>query len=232
LGKEYISLISQLGLEYSTQKTYVSHNFCEFAKRLILDGYEVTPFPISALKESLSRYHSLVNLLLESENKGWIAENIPTGVANCYGFLRNRPRSFRRKIEKKSETQELIMRMIRDPDQASKYLTNLSSIFGYPLSEFSEHEVNNILRSSIKDMFLSSDPLQATNNSGSLGLTAERLVMNFTDPSYWNSEELAYGLGFSIIQSHPFLNVYGKIEQRYLDLRKGVELDHLRVLTE
>jgi hypothetical protein len=65
LGEEYISLITSLGMEYSPAKTYKSPHFCEFAKRLIYKGEEISPFPISSLKESHKRYYALVNLLIE-----------------------------------------------------------------------------------------------------------------------------------------------------------------------
>jgi hypothetical protein len=54
----------------SLSKTHKSNTFYEFAKRQVYKGIEITPFPISALKESISRHYMLVNLLLESEKKG------------------------------------------------------------------------------------------------------------------------------------------------------------------
>lgn len=48
----YKEVILSLGVKYSEAKTHDSHEFMEFAKRIFLADQEVTPFPISALKES------------------------------------------------------------------------------------------------------------------------------------------------------------------------------------
>jgi hypothetical protein len=42
----------------------------EFAKRIILDGEEITPFPISAMKENAKASYALATLLLEEKQKG------------------------------------------------------------------------------------------------------------------------------------------------------------------
>lgn len=70
VGELYIETLNSLGVEVSLPKTHKSCVFYEFAKRLILNGIEISPFPISALKESQKRYYLLVNLLIESVNKG------------------------------------------------------------------------------------------------------------------------------------------------------------------
>jgi hypothetical protein len=70
LADKYIEVMHELGLEISKPKTHVSPHFSEFAKRLIYKGEEITPFPLSALKQESRRYFSLTNLLLESQQKG------------------------------------------------------------------------------------------------------------------------------------------------------------------
>lgn len=70
LANKYIEVMHVLGVEISAHKTHVSPHFCEFAKRLIYKGEEITPFPLSALKQECRRYYSLTNLLLESSKKG------------------------------------------------------------------------------------------------------------------------------------------------------------------
>jgi hypothetical protein len=233
LGEEYITLILSLGLEYSPQKTYKSPVFFEFAKRVFYKKEEISPFPVSALKESLSRYHSLVNLMIETETKGWVTDDIPAGVAKCYGMILHKPRIFRRKMKEKSVTHELIMRMIKDPDSASKYISNLSRSFGHLEYQISDEGCKLFLSFVIRDLFMSTDPvLDSPKSKRDLGTTAVRLVEDMTNPKYWGSEDLAYSLGFSLIQSIPQLNVYGKVEARYTDFRKGLELDCNKTLTE
>jgi hypothetical protein len=53
-----------------------------------------------------------------------------------------------------------------------------------------------------------------------LGTVAIQLTTKFTDPYYWGSDELAFDLGFRVIESHPYLNVYGKMEERFIELLK------------
>jgi len=49
IGKVYLRILTLLGVEYSPSKTYVSRRMCEFAKRVVVQGEEVTPFPISSV---------------------------------------------------------------------------------------------------------------------------------------------------------------------------------------
>jgi hypothetical protein len=70
LALEYKRVIKNLGLHISEPKSFVSPHFFEFAKRLFYRGEEITPFPISAMKESIKSTIAFVGLLLETENKG------------------------------------------------------------------------------------------------------------------------------------------------------------------
>jgi len=45
---EYLRVIQSLGVDVSMTKTHVSSDICEFAKRWIYKGQEITPFPITA----------------------------------------------------------------------------------------------------------------------------------------------------------------------------------------
>ena len=70
VGKMYMKVIQRLGLDISVAKTHVSKRDFEFAKRIFLDGIEITPFPISALKESGKNIFILTTLLWELNKKG------------------------------------------------------------------------------------------------------------------------------------------------------------------
>lgn len=65
-----MKVIQRLGLDISVAKTHVSKRDFEFAKRIFLDGIEITPFPISALKESGKNIFILTTLLWELNKKG------------------------------------------------------------------------------------------------------------------------------------------------------------------
>lgn len=75
MGELYIKVMGDLGVEISSQKTHRSAYFFEFAKRYFYREdvshkfSEITPFPISALRESSKRSFLLTQLLLELEGK-------------------------------------------------------------------------------------------------------------------------------------------------------------------
>jgi hypothetical protein len=70
VAEAYIRLLKSLGVEISELKTHKSQHLYEFAKRQIYKGLEISPFPISALKESMSRYYRMTNLLIEQSKRG------------------------------------------------------------------------------------------------------------------------------------------------------------------
>lgn len=70
LAMLYKEVILSLGVEISAIKTHESDKLFEFAKRLFLNGVEITPFPVSSLKESAKRYYLLTNLLNEEIQRG------------------------------------------------------------------------------------------------------------------------------------------------------------------
>lgn len=70
LASAYMDLIQRLGVDFSKAKTHISPHFCEFAKRLVYKGEEVSPFPISALGEASKRYFNLIALMVEQGFRG------------------------------------------------------------------------------------------------------------------------------------------------------------------
>lgn len=57
-----MKIIHSLGVEASPAKTHKSKDLYEFAKRLFYRGEEITPFPISAISESVKRSYLLTTL--------------------------------------------------------------------------------------------------------------------------------------------------------------------------
>jgi len=111
-------VIRNLGVEVSDLKTHKSTEFFEFAKRMFYKGQEITPFPISALKESSKRYYRLVNLLMEQEKRDYISQSIPSSVSSFYEFINIKPSKFRKEIYDKSEIVEYITKVMRDPSSS------------------------------------------------------------------------------------------------------------------
>jgi hypothetical protein len=112
LGEAYISLMDSLGVDTSPAKTHKSDKLFEFAKRWFYNGEEISPFPISAIKESGKKYYSLTALLCAEEKKGWVIKTgISSAVASFYGRVLNRPARFRAKIEVNSFISEQVMKI-------------------------------------------------------------------------------------------------------------------------
>jgi len=98
----YKEIITDLGVEFSLAKTHTSKNFYEFAKRIYLDDHEITPFPVSALAESHKSFGMMTVLLLETLQKGWVFDDIPSSVAKFYGVVMNRSSSYQCRIKERS----------------------------------------------------------------------------------------------------------------------------------
>lgn len=80
VGRRYMALVSELGVEVSSTKTYISSELSEFAKRYHFRGSEVSPFPISSVSET-REVPDLVSSLLGSRSKGLIpASGVPDAV--------------------------------------------------------------------------------------------------------------------------------------------------------
>lgn len=218
LAEVYLSVMEGLGVEVSIQKTHQSSTFAEFAKRLFYKGEEISPFPLSALKESARRYYQLVNLLMECENKGWVTDNVPLCTSEFYGFVHNRPSKFRRKIESKAIGCRGILRCMQNPSLASEILPDLARYWGYSLEQSTPWD--NILGEAFWRAYTKSMEGLASNQGAPLGKLAEDLVMRFTVP--YDTPELG-ALSIELIYAYPVLSVYGQIEAGYMSLRKAAE---------
>lgn len=63
--------MASLGVAISEPKSWISQEICEFAKRYIYRGAEVTPFPVSAVVENLGEIPLLVSALVGEQKKGY-----------------------------------------------------------------------------------------------------------------------------------------------------------------
>jgi len=222
LGEEYLALVKSLGIGVSSQKTHKSRDFYEFAKRLFYKGREITPFPISALKESSKRSYLLTQLLIESEIKGWLTKvSIPDSVSEFYGIVLSRPARFRAKQFESSYISERITKVIRGTIPASDCVSQIARQCGYPdlADRFSEEVSLGLLKNTTVELFADSNPENHMSDSPKgpgLGLLAENLVMHFT--GFEDPEDMS--LGFQIIDCLPHLQAYGLIEEMYINLKR------------
>jgi len=102
LGEAYRRRITKLGIEASDSKTHVSCDMFEFAKRVFIQGEEVTPFSVSSVSRNLELYPLLVAGLRGEVEKGYrYVGGIPGAVESLYESLKM-PRRFRRNIKRLS----------------------------------------------------------------------------------------------------------------------------------
>jgi len=214
----YLSLIKSLGVEVSMSKTHQSSTLYEFAKRLVYKGQEITPFPISALAETSSRYYLLTNLLIETENKGWVSKiGIPSAVASYYGIVKGKPSKYRRKIHDLSLISELIIKVMRKVIPAGSALMQIAGSMNIQFNKDITDDVGYSILSNIAvEMFADSTAVLEDESGPPLGLLAENLVIYLTGLE----NEADAALGFELIYSLPHLGCYGQIEEMYMNLKK------------
>nr|UPW42271.1 MAG: putative RNA dependent RNA polymerase [Heilongjiang mito-like virus 10] len=214
----YLEVLKTLGVKVSPLKTHRSPHLYEFAKRLIYKGEEITPFPISALRESCKISYLMVNLLVESENKGFkTTKGIPDALASFYGRTMDAPSVLRRRIRDSSASCELIMRIMRDTSRASTLINEFLGRWSYPLPQLNQEVCLNILSNIAVGLFAESHESLLRPSARNLGLLAEELVMGLTgieDPK-------------AIDQiNNPFLRSYGLIEEKYVNqIKESFRLD-------
>jgi hypothetical protein len=220
LKEKYCEVITSLGVEFSPIKTHESKFLFEFAKRLFFKGEEITPFPISSLKESAKRYYLLVNLLDEVSRKGWMTlEGIPQAIFLFYKTVIKRNTKFSAFARDESHYCELIMKVIRGTLAADKALNTLIRHFGYKVKrDLNIVEARSVLENVAVETFAASNPFNKyaeTEGGYPLGKLAEDLVIFISTPLEDKEIELRAQEAITYV---PVLNVYGQIEEAYTNL--------------
>jgi len=216
LAEQYKKVITSLGCEFSPLKTHESKYLCEFAKRYVYRGEEITPFPVSALGESMNKYHLMVNLLCELKERGWnFIEEIPLAISEFYGIVLQRPSRFRKGIEVKSQACERLLKVMRGVISASDALNSIARSNKVPIRDFDEEEGMGILQSITVECFAESNPLNQKGGKP-LGLLATDLLIGLTGCEPSESEILLWENPHFI----PILQAYGQVEEAYMKLSK------------
>jgi len=219
LATLYKEVILSLGLEFSKLKTYESNHFFEFTKRLFWKGEEISPFPISALKEEGKYYYLLTNLLIGLSSKGYqFINGVSSGVQSYYGMIKKMPSRFKDGIKTKSFVCELIIKIINGSLQADE-LNNAYQALGFTFTPpLSSKECFSILENIMIEQFANSNPasnIKSKRKSIGLGPLAISWVEYLTGLPDNEIER-----GISLIYSLPILNSYSRIEEFYIKLSK------------
>jgi len=221
LAELYKATMKRLGVEISSIKTHDSSRLFEFAKRLVLDGTEITPFPISSLAESSKKFYLLVNLLQEESRKGWTWSNgIPLTVKSFYTTVLGLNRTYSAKIEERSFVSELTMQMIRGALPAQDGLNTIARRFCLLLPEINPSQGISILSGTALECFVDKNPLDYNVKGEPLGLLAANLVIEITG----SQSDLIEKAPGDFLSSIPILAVYGQFEEEFLKVAKEAYL--------
>jgi hypothetical protein len=125
IAQMYMEIMEKLGVEISLAKTHVSPHFCEFAKQLIYRNENITPFQLSAVKQSKTS-DLITSLLVSYREKGWVTCSIPSAVSDFLGRIRNLPSRVRSKAYDSSEVLSNLIYIIRGDLPAGEALTALA----------------------------------------------------------------------------------------------------------
>jgi len=221
LAMKYRDVIQSLGVEISEIKTHESDKLFEFAKRLFLNSVEITPFPISSLKESSKRFYLLVNLLIEEEVRGWVStDGIPVSVRsfyqNCLGF--NSVRS--RKLQDRSFICERVMKIIRGVQPANDGLNDIIRQFKIPCPELELDQAISIVGNIALQAFVDEGALDYNKEGPALGNLALNLTIEITGLE--NRPDI--GSVDLIPETIPILARYGRLEEEFLRIGKEAYL--------
>jgi len=220
LSLKYKEVITSLGVHFAPQKTFDSPYFFEFLKRIFHKGTEISPFPISALKNEGKYYYLLTNLLINMQDKGYqFINGVSSGVHSYYGMVLSMPSRFRRDIKIKSYVCELIIKIINGSLSAGELNLALQAL-GYTFQpQLTPFECKSILENIVVEEFSNSHPSTQRKNSTrkciGLGQLAIDLVCCIT-----GLPDDKIGRGLSLIYSLPILNSYSRIEEFYIKLSR------------
>jgi hypothetical protein len=209
LAEAYKDLISQLGVEVSAEKTLVSFEAFEFAKRYFYQGEEITPFPIPGVWDTRSSA-LLCSTILGEERRSLVAKDgIPAAVGRLlrrFGF--SRP-ALREAVEA-ARLCEVGSRFTSGSLTAVQFIYELVRGQSARLGEtvpVSDEVATSVIRRAVEAHFAAS----LSSPRLDLGGLAVDLVERFTGRDRRFTED-----GFLLIYSLPFLGVYGQVEEMYL----------------
>lgn len=156
VGEMYMSVIKSLHVEYSLAKTHKSKDFYEFAKRIIYMGEEITPFPISSLKENRKTISGFSNLLLEQQCRGWHFTAITSSAAMFYSSVLHLPSRLVKQRVMKVERAVGVLSLVRGLQNGETFLNEMAITLQLPLPHINMEICKNIISNIAVEVFSSS----------------------------------------------------------------------------
>jgi len=230
IAERYMSLLVQLGIEFSKAKTHKSKEFYEFAKRIFYQGVEVSPFPYSALRECSKSYSLLFTLLWSLRNKGtWMPKEdvMLTGLQFFRLVMSWRRPYLRDKVTPKSWLLLGILDIVAGLRSADDFLNEIIRTKNYRLPTLSFDVCKNILANCVVQAFADSNvakaiefkttdmPLWGINQSMNKGFTKFRVQFMNDNPEVKINDSV-------IPFSTPLAQAHLAVQLEYLALLKKV----------
>lgn len=214
LAKKYLEVLAHLGVEVSLLKTHSSDKLYEFAKRLVLNGKEITPFPISAIPESSHKFYFMVEILKAERRKGWSWDlGIPATIDKFYGFVLGFNGRKSAEFRDRSFLTDIMTDIMRGVMPANVGLNAIVRKYNLPLPEMKPEQGISILSGTALEVFVENNPLDFDNESPIKGRLASDLKQDLTNLKNLSTEEA------DLLQTCiPLLSVYRQIEDKYRDL--------------
>jgi hypothetical protein len=217
LAEAYKELLAAWGVEIQHSKTHSSPNGFEFAKQIRLHGKNVSPFPLSALYER--QYETISSSAIidhEMSYKQWGAEVVPSlkdYYINVLGWSRPKFRSFH-------PTLNLIitfLHVLQGKGKLGKAINAyVKSILPIKKIKWTK-KVNKTLFYQwltvkvVQSLYIESrERVVNPKTKGTLGDLSTEMVMRITSLRDGGAD------CFDLIESVPFLQIYGRAEQIYL----------------
>lgn len=211
LARAYQQRILDLGVEVSLEKTLVSVDTFEFAKRYFHKGEEITPFPLSSVIDNLKSIPLLVSAIRGESRRGMLAQGgTPEAVGNLFSRLHYSARACSRAVVRAREC-ELGLRFSEGSlgalDLVSQLLGESKSAVLREAGLLTDESAKLIVKRAVHSMFADS----LSNPRLDLGRLAVDLVERFTGGDARFGDD-----GFALIYALPFLGCYGQVEEMYL----------------
>lgn len=150
---------------------------------------------------------------------------VPRAISNFYSMIKKFSSRRCKSLEDKSMICELIMKIMRCPDLAKDNINAINRHLGYTSRQYTQEESIGILSSIAVELFTDSNPENRKDDKRvNLGQLNVDLVTYLTSLPTTGSENCLGSLGLSLKYALPILQVGGKIEEMYLDLRKEARL--------
>jgi hypothetical protein len=125
VAEVYMKVLKSIHVEFSPAKTHKSERFFEFAKRVHYKGIEVSPFPISALRQASKSSDTLVLVLREIRERGWEIISISSSVQKYFSIVKKFRSKVCKNIANNSSSFDQVLDLVRGSTTAYEVFNDI-----------------------------------------------------------------------------------------------------------